>query len=154
MAKVPPPSGDPNAPLKALIFDSWYDSYQGVIVLVRVMDGQFKKGDRIKLMASGRSYEILRTGVFTPHMVEMNGFDFIFFSCLQMQIPCFAVDEGELENLVPEFSLHMNDIHAAGNRKAALVHEIPSFERRSIIMRNSLDQNAGKRKDTHGTLLR
>lgn len=73
VAKVPPPAGDPDAPLKALIFDSWYDPYQGVIVLIRVMDGQFKKGDRIKLMASGHSYEILQTGVFTPHMIEKKG---------------------------------------------------------------------------------
>ena len=68
--KVPAPSGDPNAPLKALIFDSWYDAYQGVVVLVRVVDGEFKKGDRIKLMASGRSHEILKIGVFTPHIFE------------------------------------------------------------------------------------
>ena len=68
--KVPAPSGNPNAPLKALIFDSWYDAYQGVVVLVRVVDGEFKKGDRIKLMASGRSHEILKIGVFTPHILE------------------------------------------------------------------------------------
>ena len=70
-----------------------------------------------------------------------------------MQISGFAVDECELEDPVPEVGLHMNDIHAAGNRKAALVYEIPPFKGRSIIMRNSLDQNAGERKDTHGTLL-
>ncbi len=73
VAKVPSPAGDPDAPLKALIFDSWYDPYQGVIVLIRVMDGQFKKGDRIKLMANGHSYEVLQTGVFTPHMVNRKG---------------------------------------------------------------------------------
>jgi GTP-binding protein LepA len=70
VAKVPPPSGDPTAPLKALIFDSWYDSYQGGIVLVRIVDGQVKKGDRIKLMVSGHSYEVLKLGVFTPHTLE------------------------------------------------------------------------------------
>jgi GTP-binding protein LepA len=70
--KIPPPKGDAEAPLKALIFDSWYDSYQGVIVLVRIMDGTLRKGDKIKLMASGKSYEALKLGVFSPHPVEMD----------------------------------------------------------------------------------
>ncbi|MEZ4599206.1 MAG: translation elongation factor 4 [Syntrophotaleaceae bacterium] len=69
--KIPPPKGDAEAPLQALIFDSWYDSYQGVIVLVRIKQGTLQKGDKIKLMASGRSYEILKLGVFSPHPVEM-----------------------------------------------------------------------------------
>jgi GTP-binding protein LepA len=69
--KVPPPSGDPDAPLKALIFDSWYDSYQGVVVLVRLVDGRIRKGDRIKLMASGSEYEVLKVGVFAPHLQEV-----------------------------------------------------------------------------------
>jgi GTP-binding protein LepA len=70
--KIPAPKGDPEAPLKALIFDSWYDSYQGVIVLVRVVDGVLKKGDRIRLMASRTEYEILKVGVFSPHPVAVN----------------------------------------------------------------------------------
>jgi len=71
VAKVPSPSGDANAPLKALIFDSWYDSYQGVIMLVRIVDGTLKKGEKIHLMASGRSYEALKLGAFAPHPVEL-----------------------------------------------------------------------------------
>lgn len=70
VAKIPSPIGDSSAPLKALIFDSWYDTYQGGIVLVRVVDGQINKGDCIKLMASGYTYEVLKLGVFTPHRVE------------------------------------------------------------------------------------
>lgn len=69
--KVPRPKGNPDSPLKALIFDSWYDSYQGVIVLVRIFDGCLKKGDKIQLMANKKSYEVLKVGVFTPHPVEM-----------------------------------------------------------------------------------
>jgi GTP-binding protein LepA len=69
--KIPPPEGDADAPLKALIFDSWYDSYQGVIILVRIKEGTLQKGDKIKLMASGKSYEVLKLGVFSPHPLEM-----------------------------------------------------------------------------------
>jgi GTP-binding protein LepA len=68
--KIPPPQGNPNAPLKALLFDSWYDQYQGVIILVRIFDGTLKKGDKIQLMASGRAHEALKVGVFAPAMVE------------------------------------------------------------------------------------
>ena len=70
--KIPPPKGDPDAPLKALIFDSWYDPYQGVIVLVRVIDGAMKKGDKIRLMESRTEHEILKVGVFSPHTVAVN----------------------------------------------------------------------------------
>lgn len=64
--KIPPPKGDDNNPLKALIFDSWFDNYQGVIVLVRVFDGAVKPGMKIRLMAVGKDYEVSQVGVFTP----------------------------------------------------------------------------------------
>ncbi|HTP66170.1 MAG TPA: translation elongation factor 4 [Geobacteraceae bacterium] len=70
VAKIPPPQGDPAKPLKALLFDSWYDQYQGVIILVRVIDGVVKKGDRILLMSNMRSHEVLKVGVFAPFMKE------------------------------------------------------------------------------------
>ena len=69
--KIPPPQGDPAKPLKALLFDSWYDQYQGVIILVRIIDGVLKKGDKILLMMNGSSYETLKIGVFTPVMREV-----------------------------------------------------------------------------------
>jgi len=65
--RIPPPTGDPNAPLRALIFDSRYDSYRGVITYIRVMEGTVKTGDKIKLMQSSYTYELLEIGVFTPH---------------------------------------------------------------------------------------
>ncbi len=69
--RLPAPQGDPDAPLKALIFDSWYDSYQGVVVLFRIMDGTIKKNERIRLMATGKEYEVLRLGVFSPEPTDM-----------------------------------------------------------------------------------
>jgi GTP-binding protein LepA len=71
--KIPAPTGDPAAPLKALLFDSWYDQYQGVIILVRLFDGALKKGDKIQLMSTNRSYEALKVGVFAPVMSEVPG---------------------------------------------------------------------------------
>jgi GTP-binding protein LepA len=66
VAKVPPPRGNPNAPLRAMIIDSWFDSYVGVVMLVRVVDGRLAKNDRIKMMATGAAYNADKVGVFTP----------------------------------------------------------------------------------------
>ncbi|GGL40462.1 translation elongation factor 4 [Sporolactobacillus putidus] len=64
--KIPAPQGDPDAPLRALIFDSLYDSYRGVVVYVRIVDGTVKVGDRIRMMASGKTFEVTEVGVSTP----------------------------------------------------------------------------------------
>lgn len=64
--EIPAPTGKPEKPLKALIFDSWFDSYQGVIMLVRVEDGVVKKGDTIQMMSTGRSFEVIQVGAFSP----------------------------------------------------------------------------------------
>ncbi|MBB2972227.1 translation elongation factor 4 [Mesorhizobium sp. RMAD-H1] len=71
--KLPPPkAGDRNAPLKAMLVDSWYDAYLGVIVLVRIIDGVLKKGQTIRMMGTGAKYPVERTGVFTPKMVNVD----------------------------------------------------------------------------------
>jgi GTP-binding protein LepA len=69
--RLPPPVGDPDAPLQALIFDSWFDAYRGVIVLVRVMQGTMRKGQRIRLMSNGKSFEVESMGVLMPKPVEI-----------------------------------------------------------------------------------
>lgn len=71
VTKIPPPVGDADAPLKALLFDSWYDQYQGVIILVRIFDGTLKKGDKIQLMSTNSAFEALKVGVFSPTMTEV-----------------------------------------------------------------------------------
>ncbi len=66
VGQLPPPKGIAQAPLKALLIDSWYDSYLGVVVLVRIVDGELKKGQRIRMMAANAAYQVDRVGVFTP----------------------------------------------------------------------------------------
>ena len=70
--RLPPPKGQKNAPLKAMLVDSWYDAYLGVVVLVRVIDGTLKKGQRVKLMQTGSTHQVERVGVFRPKQ-EMLG---------------------------------------------------------------------------------
>ena len=66
--RLPPPKGDPDAPFKALLIDSWYDAYLGVVVLFRVVDGSIKKGQKIRMIASNAPYQVERLGVFRPKM--------------------------------------------------------------------------------------
>jgi len=72
VARLPPPAGDPAAPLKALIFDSWYDAYRGVVIVIRVIDGSIRPGMKIRLMAQGQDYESMQLGIFTPKAVEVD----------------------------------------------------------------------------------
>ena len=69
--RLPPPTGDPDAPLQALVFDSWFDAYRGVIVLVRVMQGTMRKGQRVRMMWSGKSFEVESMGVLSPKPIEI-----------------------------------------------------------------------------------
>ncbi|MCZ8187232.1 MAG: translation elongation factor 4 [Beijerinckiaceae bacterium] len=71
VTRLPPPKGDVSAPLKALLVDSWYDVYLGVVVLVRIIDGKLKKGMRIKMMGTDAVYDVDRVGVFTPKMIDL-----------------------------------------------------------------------------------
>jgi GTP-binding protein LepA len=69
--RIPPPKGDLNAPLRALVFDSWYDAYRGAMVMLRIVDGVLKKGDKIRFMATGRSFEVTELGCFSPHSTAL-----------------------------------------------------------------------------------
>jgi len=69
--RLPPPTGNPDAPLQALVFDSWFDAYRGVIVLVRVMQGTLRKGQRIRFMSNGKDFEVESMGVLMPKPVEI-----------------------------------------------------------------------------------
>ncbi|WP_394849246.1 translation elongation factor 4 [Pendulispora brunnea] len=70
--KVPPPKGNPDAPLRAIIFDSWYDSYRGAMIMVRVVDGTLRRGDKIRFMATKRDYEVTEVGSFQPFAVALD----------------------------------------------------------------------------------
>src|SRR6187200_2384079 len=72
VTRLPPPRGDRNATLKALLVDSWYDVYLGVVVLVRVVDGVMKKGNRIRMMGTNAAYDVERVGFFTPKMEQVD----------------------------------------------------------------------------------
>ncbi|MEM6933487.1 MAG: translation elongation factor 4 [Pseudomonadota bacterium] len=71
VTRLPAPNGEPDAPLKAMLVDSWYDAYLGVVVLIRVIDGRLKKGERIRMMSTGAIYPVDRVGVFTPQMAPV-----------------------------------------------------------------------------------
>jgi GTP-binding protein LepA len=87
--RLPPPKGERNAPLKALLIDSWYDAYLGVVVLVRIIDGALRKGQKIKLMSSGAAHQIERVGIFRPKqemLAELGPGEVGFFTAAIKQV--------------------------------------------------------------------
>ena len=72
VTRLPPPQGDPDAPLTALVVDSWYDQYLGVVILVRVKDGRLRRSQKVRMMAQGSTHMVEQVGVFTPHMVQVD----------------------------------------------------------------------------------
>ncbi len=68
---IPSPTGNPDGPLKTLVFDSWFDSYLGVVVQVRVIDGEIRRGMKVRFLSTGKDYEVLKLGAFTPHPQEL-----------------------------------------------------------------------------------
>lgn len=72
VARIPPPQGDIDAPLQALIIDSWFDSYLGVVSLVRIVNGSLRKGDKMRVMSTGRTYEVDQVGIFTPKRTKLD----------------------------------------------------------------------------------
>ena len=72
VANIPPPEGEISAPLQALIIDSWFDSYLGVVSLVRIVNGSIRKGDKMRIMSTGRAYEVDQVGIFTPKRTKLD----------------------------------------------------------------------------------
>lgn len=67
---IPPPEGDPDGPLQALIIDSWFDNYLGVVSLIRIKNGSLRKGEKVKVMSTGQAYNADRLGIFTPKQID------------------------------------------------------------------------------------
>src|SRR5262252_6198421 len=110
--RLPPPKGERDKPLKALLIDSWYDAYLGVVVLVRIIDGALKKGQKVKLMSSGASYQIERVGIFRPKqemLTELGPGEVGFFTAAIKQVADTRVgdtvtdDKNPTANALPGF---------------------------------------------------
>jgi GTP-binding protein LepA len=120
IARMPPPQGNPDGPLRAMIVDSWYDAYVGVVMLVRVVDGRLSKGDRIKMMASEASYNAEQLGVFTPHTeqrlsLEAGEVGFIIAGIKELQ----AARVGDTVTLIKP---------GTGGAAATATHALPGFK--------------------------
>ena len=75
ITEFPPPSGNPDGPLRALIFDAWFDSYRGLIILARIVDGSLKRKDKVRFMATGSEYEVDEVGIFSPKMQKCDSLE-------------------------------------------------------------------------------
>ncbi|MFQ5508237.1 MAG: translation elongation factor 4 [Leptospirillia bacterium] len=102
--RIPPPVGDPEKPLKALITDSWYDNYRGVVVLLRVMDGRLRAGQRIRMMHTGKTFELIEVGVFTPVITpveELSAGEVGYFTAAIKTLGDTRVGDTVTDNQVP-----------------------------------------------------
>ncbi len=104
VTRLPPPKGDKNKPLKAMLIDSWYDAYLGVVVLVRVIDGVLKKGQKVQMMATGGHYQIERVGIFRPKqemLPELNPGEVGFFTAAIKEVADTRVGDTVTDEKVP-----------------------------------------------------
>src|SRR6202789_2869328 len=104
VTRLPAPKGDGNAPLKALLVDSWYDQYLGVVILVRIKDGRLKRGQKIRMMSSGAVHSVEQVGVFTPKMVPMDDLgpgEIGFITAAIKTVPDSNVDTTITDDRVP-----------------------------------------------------
>jgi len=120
VAKVPAPRGNPDGPLRAMIIDSWFDAYVGVVMLVRVVDGRLAKGERIKLMATGATYNADNLGVFTPgntprEALEAGEVGYIIAGIKELQ----AAKVGDTVTLIR---------HGSGGAAATATEPLPGFK--------------------------
>ncbi len=111
VARIPAPKGNADAPLRALLFDSWYDSYRGVVCLVKIVDGELHRGMKVQFFSTGRSYEVTELGVFTPKTKAVDGLgvgEVGFFSAnikdiVQAKIGDTVIDEKSKVEPLPGF---------------------------------------------------
>ncbi|MGY8902968.1 MAG: translation elongation factor 4 [Burkholderiales bacterium] len=120
VARIPPPKGNPSGPLRAMIIDSWFDSYVGVVMLVRVVDGRLAKGERIKMMATGAMYNADNLGVFTPgnqprESLEAGEVGYIIAGIKELQ----AAKVGDTVTLIK---------HGTGGAAATATQALPGFK--------------------------
>src|SRR5690606_7930147 len=97
--RIPPPRGDREAPLRALLFDSWYDPYRGAVCQVRIVDGRLRKGDRIKLMATGGEYEVTDIHVYSPFQTSIDALEAGEVGCFSASIT--SIHDTKVGHTVP-----------------------------------------------------
>ena len=124
--RVPPPKGDPEGPLRALVFDSWFDQYKGVVVLVHVVDGQLLPGAKVKLMATGGHYEVEHLGVFTPRAERVDRLlDDQVVGPLEPVHERLLVDQAGQPVLVHEVAAEL--AHGVGDGRAAVGRQVEAI---------------------------
>ena len=130
VTRLPPPKGDRDAPLKALLVDSWYDVYLGVVVLIRVVDGTMRKGQRIRMMGTNAAYDVERVGFFTPKMEQVDELgpgEIGFITAQIKQAYELAIIESELPKKDFDF-IELTPAQAYGQQNAQAMTPVLSKE--------------------------